>query len=111
MCPFGYGEIHTSRQAGGIASDLILAISSASEMRAPVWSKNVQPDPARRRVRPGVRGETVRRRGMAEKFPEGPVACLTGCGDVHHAAVTRWPGASEWGDDGHPSEQRNGPRR
>src|SRR3954471_14751160 len=75
MCPLGYGEIHTSCQAGGIASDLIRSISSASVIRFPAWSRKTQPEPALRREKPGEFGETVLSRGMRGMFPEVPPAC------------------------------------
>ena len=71
MCPLGNGEIHTSCQAGGIASDLIRCTSSASVILAPSLSMKTHPDPARRRENPFIDGDTVRRRGMGVMFPVG----------------------------------------
>src|SRR5690349_9042604 len=71
MCPLGYGEIHTSCHAGGIASDLIRWISSASVILSPAVSRNVHPEPARRREKPFELGETFLRRGMRRMFPRG----------------------------------------
>jgi hypothetical protein len=39
MCPFGYGQIQTSRQAGGIASDRIRSIVACSVIRCPSASR------------------------------------------------------------------------
>ena len=69
MCPLGYGEIHTSCQAGGIASDLIRWISSASVIRGAGLVEETQPEPARRREKPLVLGETVLSRGMRRQCP------------------------------------------
>ena len=69
MCPLGYGEIQTSCHAGGIASDLIRWISSASVIRG---AGLVEVDEPRARPTPGeplVFGETVLSRGMRTQCP------------------------------------------
>ena len=53
--PSGSGQIQTSVQAGGIASDRIRSSVSRSRIRRPSGSTYVKPRPARRRLMPGSR--------------------------------------------------------
>jgi hypothetical protein len=58
MWPRLIGQIHTSVQAGGMASRLNQAILSGSVMRVPLGPMYIQPRPARRRRTPGRRSVT-----------------------------------------------------
>jgi hypothetical protein len=58
-------QIHTSRQAGGIASAAIRSHTSGSSMWPPSGSRYSNPRPHRRRVIPGVAQSDRRSRGIA----------------------------------------------
>src|SRR5436305_1459071 len=64
MWPIGCAQIHTSRQAGGIASAAIRAITSGFSIRSPASSRYSKPRPRRRRVIPGPEQSTRFSRGM-----------------------------------------------
>ncbi len=51
--PSGYGQIHTSSQAGGITSSRMRVRVSSSVRRVPSWSRYSNPLPRRRRRIPG----------------------------------------------------------
>src|SRR5688572_23896437 len=61
MWPCGFGQIHTSVHAGGIASDLIRPRVDASLICPPLGVKYLNDLPARLRVMPGASTLTKRR--------------------------------------------------
>src|SRR4051812_9493174 len=79
MWPIGCTQIHTSRQAGGIASVAMRARTSSSSTRRPSSSRYSKTLPRRRRWMPGEEGSTRLRRGTDGVYP-GP-----------------WPGGSALG--------------
>src|SRR4051794_19228571 len=62
MWPPGYGEIHTSSQAGGITSSLMRPRTSASSTDVPSGLRYWKPLPRRRRRMPGSDVSERRRR-------------------------------------------------
>src|SRR4051794_3505542 len=69
MWPIGWTQIHTSFQAGGIASEAIRARISSSSTRRPSSSRYSKPLPRRWRRMPGELGSDRRSRGTAASIP------------------------------------------
>src|SRR5262249_54099846 len=77
-CPAGSGQIHTSAQAGGIASERIRFSSSLVSMMSPVANRQRKPWPACSRRIPGMESETYLR-PTDQADPAGSPGSLEGC--------------------------------
>src|SRR4051794_3593784 len=93
MWPIGWTQIHTSFQAGGIASEAIRARISSSSTRRPSSSRYSKPLPRRWRRMPGELGSDRRSRGTAASIPAGlrreSSRCAGASGDAPTAAPRR----------------------
>src|SRR5438128_897097 len=63
-CPFGSGQIQTSRQAGGMASARMRSIAGPVSIRSPLWSRYLNPRPHRTRRIPGAEQSALRSLGI-----------------------------------------------